>query len=347
MGSKVIAIDWSHTKDLTTYDGKKLRVESQKTLLSRLSKDGKGEESKKQVKSTNYPHSPSVVLEQGCPLNLVYNILLTGTQVYTIDNHTTEQYRKEHGVEKTDENDAKIIYELSLNGAKDTLRLITLDSKLIQLKDLYHQYCRYQKARVAMQNMRRGHLRHYGGLGESIKVAQSNTISYPKPDYLPYDIAIDTLQGKEKGLLKKLQETMKGIPSFESGGESKALVQSIYNLQPPHIKGLGQRIWIGLMVTCNPSAFKCLSAYLRYCGLTSDVIKSHKYSRHAKMLYHMLAESILKAKDPVFRPIYDKCKEDIANTHPDYTKLHIHNAALNRTATFLAKNIYFGLKETI
>ena len=33
-------------------------------------------------------------------------------------------------------------------------------------------------------------------------------------------------------------------------------------------------------------------------------------------------------------------KVDIAEKHPDYTKGHIHNAALNRTATFLAKEIY-------
>ncbi len=64
------------------------------------------------------------------------------------------------------------------------------------------------------------------------------------------------------------------------------------------------------------------------------------------MLYHMLAESVLKQKDPVFRPLYDKCKADIAEKYPEYTKAHIHNAALNRTATFLAKRIYQYRKET-
>jgi len=103
---------------------------------------------------------------------------------------------------------------------------------------------------------------------------------------------------------------------------------------------LGKRIWLGLMVTANPRDFKCLSAYLRFCGRISDVIKSHKYNRHARMLYHMLAEGIMKQKDARFRPVYDKCKTDIAEKYPDYTKLHIHNAALNRTATFLAKEIF-------
>jgi len=54
----------------------------------------------------------------------------------------------------------------------------------------------------------------------------------------------------------------------------------------------------------------------------------------------MLAEGVMKQRDEKFRSIYDKCKEDIAQKYPEYTKLHIHNGALNRTATFLAKEIY-------
>ncbi len=107
-----------------------------------------------------------------------------------------------------------------------------------------------------------------------------------------------------------------------------------------NIRGLGARLWVGILVTANPLTFKCLSAYLRYCGLTSDVVKQHNYKSHAKMLYHVLAQCILKQHDPQFRPIYDKCKADITLKHPDYTKLHIHNAALNRTATFLAKTMF-------
>ncbi|GAG82115.1 unnamed protein product, partial [marine sediment metagenome] len=117
------------------------------------------------------------------------------------------------------------------------------------------------------------------------------------------------------------------------------------------------RLWLGILVTANPASFKCVSAYLRFCGLTSDVMATHKYNRHAKMLYHLLAEAILKAKDPQFRTIYDKCKADFVLRHPEpetrtingksvkfYTKGHSHNAALNRIATFLAKHIYKSVR---
>ena len=317
----MIAIDWSHTKDLATYDGKKSRIETAKSLLKRLVG-----ESRPSVESITILQ-PSIVLEQGCPLSLIYSFTKEGHTVGLIDNHATEAYRQEFNIEKTDENDAKIIYKLVDDGAK--LQTIDASDKMMETHSLYHQYCRYQKARVSMTLMKKAHERSYGN-GESNLFVESRANSQPNPyDLSPYDIAIESLQSREKSLLKQME-----------GGESKTIIESKYGFNPPSIRGLGKRIWLGLMVTANPSSFKNLSGYLRYCGLTSDVIESHRYNRHAKMLYHMLAEEIMKQKDPEFRPIYDKCKADITEAHSDYTKLHIHNAALNRTATFLAKRIF-------
>lgn len=338
-----ITIDWSHTKNLTTYDGKKVRLENRKALLARLKKATDGNtrgESTVSIKTTNIFHPPIAIIEQGCPLSILYDLLLTGAEVKIINNRATEDYRREHGIDKTDEADARIMWELSENGAK--LIDVTLDDKLLQMKDVYHQYCRYQKARVAMMNMKKAHQRHYGA-SESNKPLQSSQRIQLAPDLSPYDIAIDTLKAREKSLIKKVEQIAKELPS-EAGGESMTAYQSNSFIQPPAIRGLGSRIWAGIIVTANPSNFKCLSAYLRFCGLTDDVMKTHKYNRHAKMLYHMLAEEVMKQRDPTFRPIYDKCKADIATKYPDYKKIHIHNAALNRVATFLAKHIFEASK---
>lgn len=303
----MIAVDWSFTKDLTTFDGKKLRVENKLALLKRVksSKDGAGEESISIVKFKGLVYSPAVVLEQGCPLSLIYSLVRAGVNVYTISNRATQDYRVKHEIEKTDENDAKIIYELASEGAN--LQQVSLDDKGLQMHDLYHQYCRYQKARVAMQNMRKSHMRAFGD-GESNKALQSTPQIHPSPDLSPYDIAIDTLHAREKSLLKTLEEGFTKQPLI-GGGESNRDIKSTRQFQPPPIKGLGRRIWLGLMVAANPQNFKCLSAYLRFCGLTQDVIKSHKYNRHARMLYHMLAEEVMKKRDHEFRPIYDNCKK--------------------------------------
>ena len=321
-----IAVDWSHTKGLTTYDGKKVRVEDRRSLLERLKKLGKrGEESNLDVPSMNPIHSLTTILEEGCPASLIFDLVLQGNQVQLISNRATEDYRVKHDISKSDENDAKIIWELANGGAK--LRPASLDDNWLQLHSLYKQYCRYQKARVAMQNMKKGYLRQFGD-------EESGSASHLSSDTAPYDTAIDTLKAKEDSVMKELTPLL-------SGGESQSV------LSPPSIKGLGNRIWAGIVVTANPADFKCLSSYLRFCGLTEDVIKNHRYNRHARMLYHMLAEMILRKGDPTFRPIYDKCKADIADKNPTYTKLHIHNAALNRTGTMLAKHIFRHVKGTM
>jgi hypothetical protein len=316
----MIAVDWSHTKELTSYDGKKVRTETQASLIEKLKKDKGTTEGESIIReqSKNKLH-PSVVLERGCPMSLLYNLAKAGVSVSLIDNKATEQYRKKHGISKSDENDAKIIWELANKGEK--LSPVTMDDKIIKLHDLYHQYCRYQKARVAMENMRKAHIRHFGE-------RESTESSELSSDLSPYDDSIDTLKAREKSLLKELNRLAPVFP--------KTLP----------IKGLGARIWMGIMVTADPLNFKCLSSYLRFCGLTSDVMDSHKYNRHAKMLYHMLSEQTLRQKNAEFRSIYDKCKEDIIKKYPDYPKIHVHNAALNRTATFLAKRIYQYRKET-
>jgi hypothetical protein len=315
----MIAVDWSHTKKLTTYDGHKLRVEDKEALLKRLGKSGGGE-STKEIKSIQQFHPPIVILENGCPLSLIYDILQSGAEVKVISNRATQDYRVGHKIEKSDENDAKIIRELAQSGAK--LTPINLSDGQLLMYNLYHQYCRYQKSRVALMNQKKAHLRQYGDA-----------------DMLPYDIAIDGLKAKENGLLKQLGKLCKSANPLVLECESKSLIESNLKVQPPNIRGLGERLWIGILMTANPRDFKCLSAYLRFCGLTGDVIESHKYNRHARMLYHLLAEEIVKQRDTKFRPLYDKFKVDMAVRYEGEKKFRINNAALNRTATFLAKAI--------
>ena len=98
-----IAVDWSHTKGLTTYDSKKVRVEDKKSLLQRLRKLGKtGEESISNLPSTVFIHSPTIILEEGCPASLIYDLVIQGNQVQLISNRATEDYRVKNGIAKSE-----------------------------------------------------------------------------------------------------------------------------------------------------------------------------------------------------------------------------------------------------
>lgn len=384
---KTIAVDWSHIKGLTIYNGKKVSVVDRKGLLKKLAGEsiisveskkflnpaskGAGEESKMLIKSKHWfnPSAPLIILERECPLSLIYDILKVGCQVSTLLNFEVKSYREGKGIQKTDENDAIAIYELA-QAKPNLLFPVSLDDAQIQLIDFYQRYKRYQKARVAMVNMKKAYIRQFGdGVKSSRAVPSTVPINNPSPategegkstlrvkstaafnpslsdETLPYDIGIDTLKATENSCLKKLIKLAPPAP------------------QSLKIKGLGPRIWAGIFITANPTNFSHLSSYLRFCGLVNRNQLGNKGKRcnlHAKMLYHMLAVSVMRQRDETFRPIYDKCKADFKQTHPEvevriinnkkvrfFTPKHIDNAALNRTATFLAKEVWQRVRESI
>lgn len=300
----IIAVDWSYIKKLTTYDGVTVKVESQQQFLRRM---------------MERKLEPSVVIvEQGCPLSLVYSLLRAGSSVRYISNGATCHYRETHGEKKTDENDARAIWELSQSGAK--LTESSLSDTELRVHSLYGSYHRYQKARLAMLSMKKAHERHYGGGESDMKVSKSVLALQPPP----YDAGIKSLKVAEEQCLRELETV---VP------------------KPPPMRGLGIRIWAGVSAVADPRRFRNLSSYLRFCGLTQQAVASKHYSRRARSLYHNLATCMLKCDNQEFRHIYDKCKADISDRHLGYTKAHVHDAALNRTATFLAKHIFHYMKS--
>jgi hypothetical protein len=281
----LIAVDWSISKQLDTFDGTTIRKEPLESFVKRI----------KDIKPMK------VIVEESCPLVILHLLLVYKIPTYYIDIYTTQRYRDECKIRKTDTNDAQIIWHESQKNKH--LRKVRLTSTDIQLYGMYNRYCRFQKARVAIDNMRTSHLKHFGIV-----------------ELEAYDKTIAILHDKEKDLMKRI--THADI------------------LNKPKIKGLGKRIWVGILITAHPRQFPCLSAYLRFCGLTKDSKESRKYNRHIRSLYFMLSEEIMRKRDAEFRPIYDKCKSDLQVRFPLHSKKHIHRAALNRTATFLAKAIY-------
>lgn len=301
-----IAVDWSHTKGLATYDG--TNSENHKTRASFLL----------WLRKIGQNTQKSVILEDGCPVSLILDIANEGNPVLLISNKATKRYRAEHGIPKSDEVDAKIIWELANSGAQ--LTQVSLDDDRLELRFLYRQFLRYQKTRIAVGNTQKNYSRYY-------RAKEPASGNGSPDDITPYDTAKKALERAEDAIMKRAS-------GLVSTGQSKSMPSQ------PNIRGLHNRIWVGILATANPTDFKCLSSYLRFCGLTHDVKKSKNYNRHAKKLYHMLARLTRQYEDPEFKLMYDKCKADIQAKHPDYDEKHLHFAAVNRTATMLAKYIF-------
>jgi hypothetical protein len=108
------------------------------------------------------------------------------------------------------------------------------------------------------------------------------------------------------------------------------------------IKGIGLRYIAGLLAAANPKRFPTLSKFLAYCGYKESSWRngSGKYNREAKCLAWQMSKSIILHKDPKFYPLYLKIKGDLKEKYPDYPKPRINGMSINRTSTFILKELY-------
>lgn len=60
----------------------------------------------------------------------------------------------------------------------------------------------------------------------------------------------------------------------------------------------------------------------------------------AKMIVHLLAESVVKQKNEDYRLVYDTRREATAVTHPDWSKGHSHNDALHIVAKEILRDLW-------
>ena len=325
----MLAIDWSRTKELVTYDGNKVRKVNRTSLLKKLKDEL--EESTIKFESKNNFNSNLIITETSCPVIFLYELTRLGYTVRLIKGQDVKQYRETQNEHKSDEIDAKCIYELASLKPNLLSEPVTLTSKRMQLIDNYRRFYKFQKVRVAINNQKKSFERYFGSSDSVI----NNTL--------------DTFTRTEQMYLAKAVRSAPEIPS---------------KLQ--ELKGLGSRIWIGIMATANPNDFPTLCSYLRFCGLVDKKQIDNKFNRHARMLYYLLAHQTILASGKLRkestngfestviinffgfsspRACYDKCKADIKERHSDWRPCKVNAAAMNRLSTFLAKYVYKATRE--
>lgn len=317
-----LGVDWAHNKDFVIYDGDSIFCFSRAKFVKYLKYLVGGSESNDSINSMQHiqlPPKPNkskklivVYIEQGCPMYLVSEMMLVGVIVVFVRPMDVFNYRETNNIEKTDENDAKIIYQIGKKSKQEKVPVI--NEKLLEIHRNYHKYCLYVKARTNIMRIKCGHIRSYG-------------IS----DCQAYDDCIKTLRLQSRKLMSKLEREIRFIK------------------QEPNIRGLGRRLWVGIIVSANPTYFKSVSSYLRYCGLVNHKTLEnmsngggayYKFSRHANMLYRLISENVVKWDKGYYRGLYDKLKNDMTNKYGGERKFRINNATLNRLSTFIAKDIY-------
>ncbi len=105
-------------------------------------------------------------------------------------------------------------------------------------------------------------------------------------------------------------------------------------------RGIAGVLAAGLLSTFEPERAPHASSYWAFAGLVPGLRlqkgKKAPYSRGAKLLAWKVADSFMKQRTAIYRPLYDKAKKEYLAR--EWTKGHAHNAALRRVAkAFLLK----------
>lgn len=294
----MLAIDWAHTKELVLYDGSKGSKTDHKGLSKFLNHE--------------------VVIESGAPISLCWNIFRK-TKLYYILPIKTKKYRELHSIEKSDENDAKVIWELAQD--KSNLIEASINQRQIRLAMLYHMYLTYQKAQYKLENQIRAAKQYYGDYAEQL---------------FGMELALEQLAPKHNGLLKEIDLLAPKPPA-----------------QLTKIKGFGTRIWAGIICVANPQHSNSVNGYLKYCGYIDREVLKGNFSHNAKLVYWLLADQIIKQRTEPYRSKYDEIKQAQGELHPDWLdksgykegRGRIDNIARNRVGTMLAKDVYRIVKD--
>ena len=289
---KVISVDWAIRKPIVTFDGKETKV--YETI----------EEFKNTVSTT-------ILCETGIPRSL-----FTIDKPLKIVNGTfVKQKREELKLEKTDENDAKVIFWL-FEEQPDLFRLLEpRDISMELLRKKVKTLMRYEKIKISIKNVNKSLLLEYGEFEDIGK--------------------LDLLSKVCDGRSEKLKVDIKKVLKSYFYKETKELTK---------IKGLSFVLVSKLLSFAGDYKNHTLDELKSFAGIVphkgKQKIKDNKYSRTLQMVLlgkqHIVDELIMNRTEP-YRGIYDRYKERLTKERPDETKGYIDNMARRKVADkFLA-----------
>ena len=266
------------------------------------------------INDLDFPPSTEVYIESGCPKFLLYNLINKDCKIFISQSNETAHLREELKIEKTDENDVKVLQLLYQKNPTLFKELLTPDKDEIKLKFIVGKFEALTKIIIGLKSRARMAEKEFGEF-DFLKV-HLRSLEKEK-----YNLIIST-----KSLLTK---------------EMKVI----------SIRGINITLLARLLAQAHPIDFPTLSSYLAYCGYKGYMKKRNEkgkgkrpnYIAHGALAY--MAICMLKCKNPTYRALYDKCKLRYQTEHPDWTKLHIHNKSLNIVATYIAKEFWYKLHD--
>lgn len=250
------------------------------------------------------PPQSKVYLEEGYPHYLLYQLLEKDCEIFLCDTRVVKKYREQHNIEKSDKNDAKILFVLHQ-----------------EQPSLFHRLERPSEQKI-MFNFLMAKYRFYRNIVQNLK---QNMTSYRQEfgKAPQFEETIKRFQKKKRDIIKK----------------ASRYIEEEYR-KVKDIRGIGKRILCRLLAVAHPKDFPSLSKFLIYCGYKGICKETGKYNRRAKGVARNMVMCLLRHRNQKYYPLYKEIKADFKDKHPNYSKGRIDGMARNRIATLLLKEIY-------
>ena len=278
--------DWAHEKD-------KLRFYNGKKILSKPTwKDGD------KVVTENMPDRYAKIL------------ISKGVEIFRAHQNLVSKYRKELGVEKSDDNDVKLIYQYYNLHLEDFKRYIG-ESKL---RCLYASFKEIQKLRVSTSNRLWSNGDDFNG----------GTLS--------------TLETLEKDIIKEMKKELENYPIWE-------WLKPIKGINCATAAGLIASVNDIGRFECVGSLWSYFALDV-VDGHAPRREKGKEYNKHLKgksLILGIIGDSFIKQRTPHYRDIYDNEKIKQRKLHPEavptgnktgfkkkYTDMHVHRMAIRK-----------------
>lgn len=287
----MLGLDWAHTRDFAVYDGKEASLMAFPQALEKAKADG------------------GVAIEAGAPLTFLYRLVRAVPTVIVSPFEVAEE-RERQGLEKSDLNDAQVIWSL---GQRDGRKPLALADDRLRLLRLYHEYDYALKAKVAQGNLLKAMKRHFGD-------AETSTAFL-------FSCHLEDLERRVEVLQAELERLAPEPPP------------SLLKL-----KGFSRWLWAGIIIAADPRLFPTKQAYRTYCGLIDREAIKHRFSRRARRAYWLVVDQFVKQRTPGWRELYDQKKEELTGRE-GYT--HPHGGAANRVATAFCNYVFDVVRKEI
>ena len=305
------AVDWATKKDLAiTKDGKKVKfipatIESFDKFLDGLNGD-----------------KYQFYFEEGGGDSFKLLANKNGHKVFTTLGKNTDDRREKLGIEKTDENDVKIIFDM----AKDNPELFR---EFALLDVITAKVCVLFKIRSDTE--------------QNLVRAKNRLFSLDKRlELLNLGKDKDKLLERQKDTINKLKKQFE----LQTKTLEKLVNQHpIWNSYLKNEKGIGGVVAGGLIAGIKrASKYDDKYSMRHYAGMITKK-GNQQFNHQLKRTLYFFIEGIIKARTPIWRELYDNMKTYYANKHSDWKKGKVDNYAKKFVQTKFLDKLYSKMLE--